>query len=296
MSERPDPVSSPDVVVLGSANLDVVFAVPSIPAPGETVLAADPAHHPGGKGLNQAVAASRAGAVTSFLGALGDDAAASELLAALVESGVDASEVRRVAEPSGTAWIAVDSAGENAIVVASGANAVLTALTDAERSVIAAARVLVMQLEIPLSVVAEAVGVGRATDTVVVLNVAPAQALDGSMLSGVDLLVVNEHEARVLKSPVPGGLAVVTTLGARGARWTDPDGEGSVVAPSAAVVDTTGAGDTFTGVLAAGLAADLPLPAAIERAVVAATISVETEGAVPSIPHRDQIDRRMATG
>jgi ribokinase len=289
-------VSEPDVVVLGSANLDVVFAVPSIPAPGETVLAAAPAQHLGGKGLNQAVAASRAGAVTSFLGALGDDAAAGELLAGLVESGVDASGVRRVAGPSGTAWIAVDAGGENAIVVAPGANALMTSLTDAERSVIAAARVLVMQLEIPLSIVAEAVGVAAAADTVVVLNAAPARTLDEPVWGGVGILVVNELESEALGPHVPSGLAVVTTMGARGARWGGPNGEGSVTAPAADVVDTTGAGDTFTGVLSAGLAADVPLPGAVERAVVAATLSVETEGAVPSIPHREQVDRRMATG
>jgi ribokinase len=302
------------VVVLGSANLDVVFAVPSIPAPGETVMADAQARHPGGKGLNQAVASSRAGATTAYLGALGDDAAAEFLLAALADSGVDASGVRRVAGPSGTAWIAVQADGDNAIVVASGANATMESLTDAERSAIAAARVLVMQLEIPLSIVADAAACARAAGTVVVLNAAPARALDPELLRGIDVLVVNEHEGRTLGvdvdalaqgTPTPIGLAqgspvpipptVVTTLGAAGARWDGAAGHGEVAAPRAEVVDTTGAGDTFTGVLAASLAAGSALPDAVGRAVVAATISVETEGAVPSIPDRDQIARRMTT-
>jgi ribokinase len=284
-------VPAPDVVVLGSANLDVVFAVESIPAPGETVLASSQARHPGGKGLNQAVAASRAGASTRFLGALGDDAAAEDLLAALGESGVDASGVHRVAGPSGTAWIAVDSRGENAIVVAPGANATMGSLSDAERSTIAAARVLVMQLEIPLSIVAEAAACARASDTVVVLNAAPARALDPDLLRGIDVVVANEHEAETVSAE---GLTVVTTLGAAGARWVGSADAGEVAAPRAEVVDTTGAGDTFTGVLAAGLAVGLPMRVAVERAVVAASISVETEGAVPSIPTTDQIARRMA--
>ncbi|HYJ67842.1 MAG TPA: ribokinase [Nocardioidaceae bacterium] len=298
-------VSGPDVVVLGSANLDVVFAVPTIPAPGETVLADGQARHPGGKGLNQAVASSRAGATTMFLGALGDDAAGDYLLAALVDSGVDAASVRRVAGPSGTAWIAVQTDGDNAIVVAPGANAALESLSDAERSAIADARVLVMQLEIPLSIVAEAAACARAAETVVVLNAAPAGALDPDLLRGIDVVVVNEHEGRTLgvgqdaqSRRERGGRergSVVTTLGAAGARWVGSDGVGEVAAPPAEVVDTTGAGDTFTGVLAASLAAGSPLSDAVDRAVVAATISVETEGAVPSIPDRDQIARRMAT-
>jgi ribokinase len=305
-----------EVVVLGSANLDLVYAVPAIPAPGETVLASGQARHPGGKGLNQAVAASRAGASTAFLGALGDDAAAEQLLAALDGSGVDTSGVRRVAGPSGTALIAVRPDGDNAIVVASGANATMESLVAAERSAIAAARVLVMQLEIPLSIVAAAVACARAAETVVVLNAAPARALGSELLRGIDVLVANEHEARVLgvdsdevlrphippdgpgvvrTDAKPIGLTVVTTLGAAGARWSGPEGDGQVAAPPAEVVDTTGAGDTFTGGLAAGLATGLSLAEAVERAVVAATISVETEGAVPSIPTREQIDRRMRT-
>jgi ribokinase len=283
-----------EVVVLGNANLDLVYSVPAIPAPGETVLAGGQSRHPGGKGLNQAVAASRAEASTVFLGALGDDAAADELLAALVGSGVDVGGVRRVPGPSGTALITVDGTGENAIVVASGANAAMESLADAEREAIAAARVLVMQLEIPLSIVTEAAACARAAETVVVLNAAPARALEPELLRGIDVLVVNEHEARVMGID-RRELVVVTTLGSRGARWSGPEGEGEVAAPKADVVDTTGAGDTFTGGLAAGLATGLPMAAAIERAVVAATISVETVGAVPSIPTREQVDRRMRT-
>jgi ribokinase len=295
------------VVVLGSANLDLVFSVASIPRPGETVLATGQRQHPGGKGLNQAVAAARAGAPTVFIGAVGDDSAADLLVEAMEGAGIDTAQLRRVDGPSGIAVVTVDEAGENAIVVAAGANKTLTSVEPGERALIEAAGVLIAQLEVPLATVAEAAAVACASGTTVVLNAAPAQTLDRSLLTTVDVLVVNEHEARRLAG-LDGGegdavalarllaaqvSTVVVTLGADGAAWCGEAGEGLVAAPQATAVDTTGAGDTFTGVLGAGLAEALPIGAAVERAVVAAAISVETAGAVPSIPTRDQIDDRM---
>jgi ribokinase len=300
-----------DVVVLGSANLDLVYGVERIPRPGETVLAGSQARHPGGKGLNQAVAAARSGAATAFVGAVGADEAGSFLIETMTDAGLDVSLLRRVDEPTGTASIAVDAGGENAIVVAAGANSTMTRLSDAERAAIEQARVLAMQLEIPLSIVAEAARVGRAAGTVVLLNAAPAQPLSDALLDAVDVLVVNELEAMIVAgrddaTGVDGGVSigrrlagrartVVVTLGERGARWLGAEGEDVVPAPSADVVDTTGAGDAFAGVLAAGVSEGLAWPQAVRRAVVAGAIAVESAGAVPSIPTRAQIDARLAS-
>jgi ribokinase len=297
------------VVVLGSANVDVVLAVERIPAPGETVLASDRARHPGGKGLNQAVAASRAGARTAFVGAVGNDDGGAFLTETMAQSGLDVDLVRRMDEPTGTALITVDAVGENAIVVVPGANATMVRLAAHEAAAIERADVLVMQLEIPMSIVVAAARAAREAGTRVVLNAAPAQPLDSALLETVDVLVVNEHEARLVAGP--GGEAtlhevgralaesmpvVVVTLGEHGATWFGADGEGSAPAPKAKVVDTTGAGDTFTGVLAAGLAEGLGWADAVRRGVVAGAIAVESAGAVPSIPTRAQIEARLAAG
>jgi ribokinase len=298
---------SADVVVLGSANLDVVLTVERIPSPGETVLASAVARHPGGKGLNQAVAASRAGAATVFVGAVGHDEGGDLLAATMADAGLDVAMLRRVDETTGTALIMVDASGENAIVVAAGANATMIRLAADEAAAIEQAQILAMQLETPLSGVVEAARVARESGTRVVLNAAPAQPLDAALLESVDVLVVNEHEARLVGGDGASSLddvgralaqhvdVVVVTLGERGARWFGAEGEGSVAAPAADVVDTTGAGDTFTGVLAAGLAEGLAWEDAVRRGVVAGAIAVESPGAVPSIPVRSQIAERLAS-
>jgi ribokinase len=294
------------VIVLGSANVDMVFSVERFPSPGETVLATGQARHAGGKGLNQAVAAARAGVPTAFSGAVGSDDGGRFLAETMAAAGLDVSLLRRVEEPTGTALIAVDAGGENAIVVAAGANATMIRLTADDAAAIERAQALVLQLETTLTIVAEAARVGREAGTRVILNAAPAQPLDAAVLDVVDVLVVNEHEARLVAGADEGtGLeevgrklaqavpVVVVTLGERGAVWFGADGEGSVPAPHADVVDTTGAGDAFTGVLAAGLADGVSWPEAVRRGVVAGAIAVESPGAVPSIPTRSQIDARL---
>ncbi|MFC4782866.1 ribokinase [Nocardioides sp. MAHUQ-72] len=293
---------SHEVVVVGSANLDLVSTVTTIPAPGETVLSTARDARAGGKGLNQAVAASRAGARTLLVGALGDDDAGRTLLEEAADAGIDTALVRRVAGPSGTAWIMVRPDGENAIVVDSGANATLESLTDEEREAVAAAGVVVAQLETPLAAVHEAASVARVGGGRVVLNAAPARELPRELLACVDVLVVNEHEARHLSGHADPATAathlldvvgsVVVTLGAEGALLADPAGQRRVAGVPATVVDTTGAGDTFTGVLAATLAAGADLDTAAVRAVVAGALAVESAGAVPSIPTADQIRAR----
>jgi ribokinase len=291
-------------VVLGSANLDVVYRVTAIPRAGETVLTTGESRHPGGKGLNQAVAAARAGTPTAFVACIGNDAAGGELMDVLLEVGIDTATIRRVDAPTGIALITVQDDGDNAIVVAAGANATMVSLTEIQRDAVAAAAVLVAQLEVPLEVVVEAARVARRSGTTFVLNVAPARSLDDDVLGLVDVLVANEHEATTLTAePEPMHSAhrlldrvpaVVVTTGPSGcvvATRGQPDEH--VPAAPAEVVDTTGAGDTFTGVLAAGMASGLSVLDATRRAVVAAAISVERDGAVPSIPTREQIDARL---
>ena len=285
------------VIVVGSANVDQVFRVERIPSPGETVLSTGFSTARGGKGQNQAVAAARAGAPTAFIAALGDDAFGSDTRAGLIDDGVDVTGVRSLDAATGTALIAVDSVGENTIIVEAGANRLLVDLQSADAAAIAASSVLAMQLEIPLETVIAAARIARAADTTVMLNAAPIRVLPAELLSSLDILVVNEHEAshlagerdwRELTEQVP---VVVVTLGSEGAlllrRGSD---EVRVAAPSVHAVDATGAGDTFCGAFAAGLAEDMELEQALRFAVTAASLSVQSYGAVPSIPLRAQID------
>ena len=308
----------PRIVVLGSANLDLVYRVPRIPTPGETLLATGTAQHPGGKGNNQVIAVARAGASVAFIAALGKDAAAELLSESLAEAGV-IDLIRRVDEATGTALITVDDNAENTIIVNSGANARLVDLTESERATIAAANFLLMQLETPIDTVIDAARVGKAAGTTVVLNAAPARELPADLLGLLDILVVNEHEALT----VAGGLAravslpesvtvdtagsvgevllaavaaVVITLGSDGAVVIDENGVMHIPSPRVTAIDTTGAGDTLCGALVAGLAEGMRLRAATTFATIAAALSVQKTGAVPSIPFRREIDAFAALG
>lgn len=302
--------------VVGSANLDLVYRVERIPSPGETVLAVSSASVPGGKGNNQAVAAARAGASVAFVVALGLDAAGDRLAAEARASGVRVLE-RRVdaGTGTGTALITVDTAGENSIVVDSGANARLTQLTPGERDAVAAADVLLLQLETPLETVLDAATTAHAAGALVVLNAAPVRDLSAELLDVVDVLVVNEHEACLLAvdaaSPEAAaaalageGRAVVLTLGGAGSLVVMP-GRAPLAVPAhrVPVVDTTGAGDTFCGALAAELDRSGPRGGGVERdalaaaarfASAAAALSVQRPGAVPSIPTLEEIRALIA--
>ncbi|HYN95947.1 MAG TPA: PfkB family carbohydrate kinase, partial [Pilimelia sp.] len=215
-------MSRPRVVVVGSANMDLVATAPALPRPGETVLGDDFAMIPGGKGANQAIAAARAGADCAFLGAIGSDSFGVTLKARLTASGVDTAHLRVSYGGSGVAVIMVDAAGENAIVVSPGVNGSFTGLTEAETAVIGAADVLLLQLEIPLETAIGAAVAARAAGTRVVLNAAPARPLPDVLLAATDLLVVNEVEAQALTGrgrTDPGALLAavpraVLTLGA----------------------------------------------------------------------------------
>jgi len=294
------------VVVIGSANMDIVFVLDRAPSPGETVLADSATLYPGGKGLNQAVAAVRAGAPTAFIGALGSDDHGDALARVLSADGIGADLVRRSTAPTGQAFIVVDGNGENTIIVASGANATMLDLTSESGAAIAGAAVLLMQLELPLPIVLEAAKAARAAGTTVMLNAAPARQLPDELLDHLDYLIVNEHEAclvagdadldraaSALAARVP---RLIVTLGSQGSVVHADGAEvGRVAASAVTAVDTTGAGDTYCGAFAAAIARGRELTAAAAFASAAAAVSVQALGAVPSIPTRARIEAMIGT-
>jgi ribokinase len=290
------------VAVVGSCNIDLVARGAALPRPGETVLARSLATIVGGKGANQAIAVGRAGARCAIVAAVGDDVYGEPIAKTLRDAGVDTSALRTVPGPSGTALIVVDDRGENTIVVIPAANAALT-LTDDDTEVIAQADAVLFQLEIPIETVLAAATRARGLR---VLNASPARLLPPELLKVVDLLVVNETEATAI---VPGSRPgeelraallrlvprVALTIGARGVLYSDRQGVRLEVAPpKVTAVDTTAAGDTFTGVLATALAERRPTREALELACAAASLCVETVGASASIPMRSAIDARWA--
>lgn len=289
------------VLVAGSANLDFVVRASHVPAPGETVLGRDSATFPGGKGANQAVAAARAGgARTRMLLALGDDAQAASLEASLREAGVDCRIRRCATQPTGVAFICVADSGENAITVAPGAN---LALEPADLPALDDVHSLLMQLESPLPSVTAWARTARAAGVRVLLNAAPAQPLPAELLAAVDVLIVNEGELAAIAGS-DGSIAqrlaaldvprIIVTLGELGA--CARDGDAWLLQPGFAVtpVDTTAAGDTFAGTLAAAVAQGLSLQNALRRACAAGAIACTRAGAQASIPTADDVDALLA--
>ena len=298
MSPLPEIV--PEIVVVGSVNLDLVVTVPALPRAGETVLADGYHEFVGGKGGNQAVAAARLGRRVAFVGHVGSDEAGTTVRSALASEGVDVASLTPVEGPTGRAFVHVDESAENQIIVVGGANAVLTADVVSAASALSDAVVVVAQLEVPLDAVLEA---GRRTSGVFVLNPAPAQSLSSELLSLVDVLVVNEGEFEVVTgSPVsPDALVapslpdrVVVTLGGRGALVRDGSTVVSVEAPQVDVVDTTGAGDTFVGALADALARQVPFADAARWAVGAASLSTQALGATSGMPRAEEVSALLA--
>jgi ribokinase len=271
-----------DVCVVGSANLDLVVHAGRHPSPGETLLGHGYAEHPGGKGLNQAVAAARAGSRTALIGALGTDSAGDLLARVLVDEGVVHDDVHRVDAPTGRALITVSRRGENTIVVVPGANG-LVRVDD-----IPPAAVLLAQLEIPIRPVSTAMRAARAAGARTVLNPAPASPLSDDLLGDVDVLVPNGLEVGLLGGAASllarGVGTVITTLGARGATIADRDGTLHVDSYAVDSVDTTGAGDAFCGMLASRLARGDAIPDAVRWAAAAGALATTVAGAVPSIP------------
>lgn len=286
------------VVVFGSINVDLLVPVPHLPAPGETVLGGDYVVAPGGKGANQALAARRAGAEVVIAGAVGRDAFAGIGLSLLQRDGVDASLVAATDRPTGCATIAVDPAGENQIAVASCANN-LAASSQVPDRLLGPATVLVLQREVPASENAALILRAREAGARIVLSLAPAGPIAPATIEDIDILIANRDEAASLGEPLDIArrlrVALIVTRGAEGAQALLPDGV-SIAVPALAVdpVDTTGAGDTFAGVLAAGLDAGLPLSQALRRASAAAGLACLTAGAQPAMPSRAAIDDAAA--
>jgi ribokinase len=296
-----------DVYVVGSLNADHRVRVSSIPMPGETILGSDIVVGPGGKGANQAVAASRAGAAATMIGACGDDTDGRLVRDSLARQGVDIRHVHVVAgSPTGRALITVDDQGGNTIVVSPGANTLLTAEdVGAGLRSTNAGDLLLLQLETPELLVRHAARTAADAGGVVVLNAAPVPSSVDRLLDHVNVLIVNEREltgiARLLGggSTADGALAllaaasdaiVVCTAGSDGAYVMHENRIDHVKAPTVHAVDTTAAGDTFIGYLAAGLARDpADLIGAIETASGAAALAVTREGAIDSIPFSDEL-------
>lgn len=285
-----------DVCVVGSTNLDLVATAAVLPAPGETVMGHGYAEHPGGKGLNQAVAAVRAGASTVFVSAVGDDTAGVGLLQVMHDDGIDTTHVRIIeGVPTGRAIIGVGDNGENSIIVVSGANRFVSV----DRT--PASKVVLSQLEVPFEAIERAFLQGRSAGAVTILNPAPAASVPASVLAITDIVVPNEHEVGLLggvDALLAAGVGhVVVTLGAQGATVHHRDGTVDHVAAFVVeAVDTTGAGDTFCGTLAARLAMGDDLPAALRHAAAAAALSTTRAGAVPSIPSSAEVAALLSDG
>ncbi|AGM10656.1 ribokinase [Amycolatopsis keratiniphila] len=282
------------VLVIGSANADLVVPVDRRPGGGETVLGGDTILSPGGKGANTAVAAARLGADVALLGAVGDDPYGELLKRSLAESGVDTGSLRTSERPTGIAYITVTPDGENSILVSPGANSALRP----EDVDLDGAEIVVLSLEIPLETVEHAVAKAVETGVKTLLNLSPAAELSAKTLKGLDVLLVNEHEAAFLlggEADFPklldlGPKAAVVTLGAKGAAVVTADGVTEVPSPKVEAVDTTGAGDAFAGALATSLAKGEELADAARKAVKVAAITVTRQGAQPSYPTASELE------
>lgn len=299
------------LLVFGSINLDIAFRADHLPRAGETVLGQDYLVSPGGKGANQAHAARRMGAEVCLVGAVGHDAFAAPALARLEAAGVDLSALQRVDAPTGCAGIVVDARGENQIVVAPGAN---LALRDAHvpDALLARARAVLLQQEVDATANAAVLARAQAQGCLTVLNNAPARELGLDVLRHVDVLVVNETELAATWRGVslPGlesdatrrvqalsqalGLTVVLTRGAEGVLACAGGDLIAVPAFAVNVVDTTGAGDTFAGVLTVGLMAGDPLEAALRTASAAAALACTRPGAQVAQPGADEVRALLA--
>ena len=304
------------ITVFGSLNVDYIFQVPQLPAPGETVLASNMQVLPGGKGANQAVAAARAGAKVSMVGAVGRDGLSKIALAGLLDAGVDTSAIELSTKPTGTAAINVDAQGENAITVSSGANLDARADSLDEKNLTPRTTVL-LQMEVPMNAMADLVQRARKKESSIVWNLAPMQSVDLALLKQVNCLIFNEVELNQLHSELhqtPGpnnGSAkdveqrawdiftltrqsVVVTLGANGTLAVHNNTLLTVPALTISTVDTVGAGDAFTGAFTAALDLGETFPVALRWGNVAGGLACLETGAQSSLPTAAQISEHLA--
>ncbi len=314
------------IVVVGSINMDLVVRVKRHPLPGETLLGSDYETHHGGKGANQAVAAVRMlgrsqsparglGAANPshtgvrMVGRVGQDEFGNQLRNALKREGINVNATIPIAAPTGVAFIAVNEEGQNTIIVSPGANHRLRPenLSSAEFE---GARVVILQLEIPLDTVRRAAQLGRQAGARVILNAAPAQKMPDKLLEYVDILVVNESEALSLTGVMPDSpemalevarvlsekvSTVILTLGEQGAVWIGPEGSGYQPALKVEAADTTGAGDAFIGALATAICEGKTLPQAVQCGSVAGALAATRVGAQSSLPLREDVNARLET-
>ncbi len=299
-------MSKNKIIVIGSANTDMVVKSKSLPLPGETLMGGTFFMHAGGKGANQAVAAARLGGHVTLVAKLGDDIFGKQTIAGLQKENINTDYVfTDPVAPSGTAIIMVNEEGENCIVVAPGANANLLPADIETVKNITEAAIILMQLEIPMETI-EAVAIdAKANNQKIIINPAPAQALSDALLNGLFLVTPNETEAALLTGvtvtdEVTASVAadvflkkgvqnVVITLGRQGAFFKNADLTFKISAPIVTAVDTTAAGDTFSGALAVAITEGMDWEQAIGFAIEAASISVTRMGAQPSVPYRHEI-------
>jgi ribokinase len=306
-------MSEPGIVVVGSLNADLIVRVPRFPAPGETISGNGFAIVAGGKGANQAAAAGRLGGRVAMIGQVGADANGTLLRDALNAAGVDTRLVAvDEAAATGVAVITIDAHGENEIVLAAGANGTYAPERLAPAlGTLRAARVVLLQLEIPLATVMRAAAEARSAGAVVVLDPAPAVPIPDQLLALADYVTPNERELAILAGGPPtaddtpiedvdamaravlgrGAVRVLVKLGARGARLVALDTVQSWPARQVHAVDTTAAGDAFNGALAVALTENASLDQAVRFATIAASISVTRAGAQPSLPSRAEVER-----
>lgn len=300
------------IVVVGSTNIDLVVQAPRIPRPGETVLGGEFRTVDGGKGANQAVAAARLGAEVNLVARIGADAFGDRAQARFQEEGIRTEYLVREEEaPHGVALILVDQHGENAIAVAPGANARLSPDdVDAAEPTLAACDAVLLQLEVPLATVSRAVELARRHRRMVILNPAPYTAVPPGLLAGVDYLTPNETEAEMLLGGGAAGLGgvaptaqrllelgvgcVVVTLGKEGVFVVRPGEQFHVPGRRVRAVDTTGAGDAFSGALAVSLAEGRPFREAVRFAICASALAVTRFGAQSSLPTRAEVEAALA--
>jgi ribokinase len=294
--------------VLGSTNVDLIVKTDRLPLPGETVTGGVFAQANGGKGANQAVAAARAGANVRFLSAVGSDQLGLDCLAALTQEGIDTTNVIQVQnQRTGIALITVDRSGENCIVVASGANtSITTSDIDSAHTSLPEANAVVCQLETPLGGVSRILAIARARKMATILDPAPAVPLPDTLLANVDCLTPNERETEILTGIRPetreagleaasilrerGVNTVILTLGERGALLVDQTGYIEVAPLAVQVLDTTAAGDAFSGYLAAHVGRGASFRSALHYAICAGSLATQSVGAQQAIPSASEVE------